>query len=216
MPIRQRRQPINLRERFQSDGITQTPSASKVTDSTNNLSQADRVLISFLNPNHPRTYDDEPADIKKRSNLPPSVQGVQEAFQFLERSKDKNYENRPTYAQVRLLEEKLIEQGSPLELQNLRKYHENWMRKGMKLFGKSNAPLHILKPNMEYVLERNTDCFDISADKPRPTVEPASREPSPSDTKIHYWGDPKWREVFCICRRVEAGMMIECEHCHEW
>ena len=90
------------------------------------------------------------------------------------------------------------------------------MRKGKKLFGKANAPLHILRSHMEYVLERNKDCFDIHSDKPRLPAEPASREPSPSDGKLHSWEDPRFREVFCICRRTEAGMMIECELCHEW
>jgi histone demethylase JARID1 len=71
---------------------------------------------------------------------------------------------------------------------------------------------------MEYVLERNLDCFDITKDKPRLPAEPASREPTPEKEKQagYRWDDPKFREVFCICRRIEAGMMIECELCHEW
>jgi histone demethylase JARID1 len=89
------------------------------------------------------------------------------------------------------------------------------MRKGKRLFGKSNAPLHILKSHLEYVLERNSDCFDIDHDTPRHPGEPNSRETSvePGSSKLD---DGKTRQVFCICRRVEAGMMIECELCHEW
>jgi len=137
-----------------------------------------------------------------------------------ERSRDPDFTKRPKYSEVRQTMEDLSELGSKpngtLDLEKEQKRHEDWMRKGKKLFGKANAPLHILKSHMEYVLERNVDCFDINTDKPRLPAEPASREPSPSDAKLHSWEDPRFREVFCICRRIEAGMMIECELCHEW
>lgn len=137
-----------------------------------------------------------------------------------ERSQDPDFTKRPKYTEVRETMENLSELNSKpngtLELEKEQKRHEDWMRKGKKLFGKANAPLHILKSHMEYVLERNTDCFDINFDKPRLPAEPQSREPSPEDEKNHSWEDPKFREVFCICRRIEAGMMIECELCHEW
>ncbi|EKD13450.1 uncharacterized protein L3040_002692 [Drepanopeziza brunnea f. sp. 'multigermtubi'] len=137
-----------------------------------------------------------------------------------ERSRNGDFARRPKYSEVRETMERLAELNSKpsgtLDLEKEQKRHEDWMRKGKKLFGKANAPLHILKSHMEYVLERNVDCFDIEADKPRMPAEPASREPSPVDGKLHSWEDPRFREVFCICRRIEAGMMIECELCHEW
>ncbi|KAH8656723.1 PLU-1-like protein-domain-containing protein [Tricladium varicosporioides] len=139
---------------------------------------------------------------------------------LFERSRSEDFTKRPKYSEVRETMEHLAELNSKpngtLDLEKEQKRHEDWMRKGKKLFGKANAPLHILKSHMEYVLERNIDCFDINSDKPRLPAEPASREPSPSDPKLHSWEDPKFREVFCICRRIEAGMMIECELCHEW
>lgn len=138
-----------------------------------------------------------------------------------QRSRDSEYRNRPKYAEVAEIMKKIDEiQAKPpgtLDLEKEQKRHEDWMRKGKKLFGKTNAPLHILKSHMEYVLDRNLDCLDITNDKPRTPVEPASREPSPDTSgKVHRWEDPRFREVFCICRRTEAGMMIECELCHEW
>lgn len=139
---------------------------------------------------------------------------------LVERSRLDDFTKRPKYIEVRETMEKLAELNSKptgtLDLEKEQKRHEDWMRKGKKLFGKANAPLHILKSHMEYVLERNSDCFDINSDKPRMPAEPASREPSPSEAKLHSWEDPRFREVFCICRRIEAGMMIECELCHEW
>ena len=139
-----------------------------------------------------------------------------------ERSKDEDFTKRPKYSEVREAMEHLIElNGGPkpngtLDLEKEQKRHEDWMRKGKKLFGKAGAPLHILKSHMEYVLECNISCFDINDDKPRLPAKPASREPSPLDTGLHSWEDPRFRELFCICRRIEAGMMIECGLCHEW
>ncbi|KAG9244712.1 PLU-1-like protein-domain-containing protein [Calycina marina] len=139
---------------------------------------------------------------------------------LVERSRSDNIDNRPPYTEVRDTMERLTELNSKpsgtLDLEKEQKRHEDWMRKGKKLFGKANAPLHILKSYMEYVYERNVDCFDIYQDKPRLPAEPASREPTPETARVHSWEDPRFREVFCICRRVEAGMMIECELCHEW
>ncbi|KAF7563184.1 hypothetical protein G7046_g994 [Stylonectria norvegica] len=138
---------------------------------------------------------------------------------LLERCRSRNYQERPKYSEVLDITKKLEDLNSKpngtMDLENERKRHEDWMRKGKKLFGKSNAPLHILKSHLEYVLERNSDCFDIDHDTPRLPGEPVSRETSP-EPGISRWEDPRSRQVFCICRRVEAGMMIECELCHEW
>ncbi|KAK3297402.1 PLU-1-like protein-domain-containing protein [Chaetomium fimeti] len=137
-----------------------------------------------------------------------------------ERTQEPDYRNRPKYAEVAEVIKKIEElQAKPTgthELEKEQKRHEDWMRKGKKLFGKTNAPLHILKSHMDYVLDRNIDCFDIVHDKPRVPAEPASREPSVDKEQPNRWEDPRFREVFCICRRTEAGMMIECELCHEW
>ncbi|KAK7954204.1 Lid2 complex component lid2 [Apiospora saccharicola] len=140
-----------------------------------------------------------------------------------ERSKDSDYTRRPKYVEVAEIMKKLEDLNSKptgtLDLEKEQKRHEDWMRKGKKLFGKTNAPLHILKSHMDYVLDRNMDCFDITHDKPRLPAEPSSRAPSEErDAKANRsWNDSsEGRDVFCICRRSEAGMMIECELCHEW
>jgi histone demethylase JARID1 len=105
-----------------------------------------------------------------------------------------------------------------IDLEREQKRHEDWMRKGKKLFGKANAPLHILKSHMQYVEKKNSACFDLE-DRCRPPVEPASRDNSPDGLLENHnmWGGKSGkRDVFCICRQSEAGMMIECEVCHEW
>ena len=141
-----------------------------------------------------------------------------------EKSKDPELHNRPKYKEVRELTESLEQLNSrpigAIDLEREQKRHEDWMRKGKKLFGKANAPLHILKSHMEYVEGRNSYCFDLE-DSYRPPVEPSSRDNTP-DGLLETPGPNVWgpksrkRDVFCICRRAEAGMMIECEVCHEW
>jgi histone demethylase JARID1 len=135
------------------------------------------------------------------------------------RCQDVDFRKRPKYAEVvditKKLEDFVSKPTGTIELENERKRHEDWMRKGKKLFGKSNAPLHILRNHLEYVRDRNADCFDIEHDTPRLPGEPVSREASP-EPGMNRWEDPRSRQVFCICRKIEAGMMIECELCHEW
>ncbi|QQK43545.1 PHD transcription factor (Rum1), putative [Penicillium digitatum] len=143
-----------------------------------------------------------------------------------EKSKDVEMKNRPRYKDIRDLMESLEHLTSrpigAIDLEREQKRHEDWMRKGKKLFGKANAPLHILRSHMEYVEKRNSYCFDLE-DSYRPPVEPSSRDNSPEGllenpgNPTNMWGPKSLkRDVFCICRHPEAGMMIECEVCHEW
>ena len=135
-----------------------------------------------------------------------------------ERSRNPDLRKRPKYKEVREALDGLSELNSKpagtVDLENAVKRHENWMRKGKKLFGKANAPLHILQSHMNYVAEHNSYCFDLS-DKPRMPVEPATRDNSPVDGE-EVEGVKSEKNVFCMCRQAEAGMMLECELCLEW
>ncbi|KAL8664558.1 MAG: hypothetical protein Q9202_002967 [Teloschistes flavicans] len=132
-----------------------------------------------------------------------------------DKSRLPDFRSRPRYKVVREVLDGLSELNSKptgtIDLEKEIKRHEDWMRRGKKLFGKANAPLHILQTHMNYVAEHNRFCFDLQ-DKPRMPVEPASREHTPVDSQEI---EPA-REVFCMCRQPEAGLMIECELCHEW
>ena len=153
------------------------------------------------------------AILKKQREIQDKIASV------VERSKEPDIKNRPKYNEMKevfvALEELQSKPPGTIDLEKEQRRHEDWMRKGKKLFGKANAPLHILHQHMKIVEERNNFCFEIS-DKPRVPVEPASREASPDDTVPISDGSNSSRDVFCICRKVEAGMMIECEVCHEW
>lgn len=165
-------------------------------------------------------------------NIPVTAKTLERIDQMLEKHRDAHrrvldlnnrchepdYRSRPTYNEViALMNDIYLLQSKPPgthDLEKEQRKNEDWMRQGKRIFGKTNAPLYILKSHMEHVLARNKDCFDTQDDKPRSPVEPASREPSP-EAGAQSWQTSK-REVFCICRRTEAGMMIECEVCHEW
>lgn len=146
---------------------------------------------------------------------------IQETIlKLVEQSKNPDFRKRPHYKEMRAVVEALEElQSKPngtIEMEKLQKVHEDWMREGKKLFGKANAPLHILLQHMQIVNSRNEACFDLR-DKPRMPVEPQSREVTPDDSNQNVAdGSNSSRDVFCICRKSEAGMMIECEICHEW
>ena len=132
-----------------------------------------------------------------------------------DKSKDPDFYKRPKYKAARDVLDTLPELNSKpsgtVDLEKEVKRHEDWMRRGKKLFGKANAPLHILKSHMVLVRDRNDSCLSLD-DKPRMPVEPASRDASPEDENLE-----EGREtVFCICRQPEGGLMIECEICHEW
>lgn len=138
---------------------------------------------------------------------------------LVERSHDPDLRKRPEYVYVRDVVKGFEDlNGKPhgaADLEKELRRHEDWMRRGKKLFGKANAPLHILEQHMKFVEEKNNFCFDLN-DTFRPPVEPASREATPNEgQERNAIGDDE-KPVFCICRQPEAGLMIECEICHDW
>jgi len=144
---------------------------------------------------------------------------TEQIFSLCERSQNNDFRKRPKYLEARDIFESLItvvnKPSGWAEIERNQKRHEDWMRKGKKLFGKTNAPLHILQQHMDIVRERNEACFNV-VDKPGTPVEPRSRQNTPA---VKEDGMPTGRPegtLYCICRKSEAGMMIECEICHEW
>ena len=142
----------------------------------------------------------------------------QQIIALVERSQNQDFRQRPMYAEVRDVLKALEDlNGKPhgtADLEKELKRHEDWMRKGKKLFGKANAPLHILEQHMKTVEETNSHCFDLD-DTFRPPAEPASQASSSDGIERGTLGADE-KPVFCICRKVEAGLMLECDICHEW
>ena len=138
-----------------------------------------------------------------------------EIEKLFKRTQNADPKKRPVYAELNDLLKMMNELSSKppgaIDIERQQRKHEDWMRKGKRLFGKSNAPLHILHQHLQYVRDRNNACFDIY-DQPRAPAEPPSREITPDKLDE----DESERDIFCLCRRPESGMMIECTICHEW
>ena len=138
---------------------------------------------------------------------------------LFQRSQDQDFRKRPMYAEVRDQIKQLDELNSKplgtMDLERQLRIQEDWMRKGKKLFGKANAPLHILEQHLKFVEEKNDFCFDLK-DVPRPPVEPSSRNQSPVDGMEETTLGEDEKPVFCICRQPESGTMIVCEACNDW
>jgi histone demethylase JARID1 len=153
------------------------------------------------------------AILKKQREVQDKIHGL------VDRSKNEDFRLRPKYKELKdvmdIVEELQSKPSGTIDLEKEQRKHEDWMRRGKKLFGKANAPLHILLQHMKQVRERNDSCFEIT-DKPRAPAEPSSRHVTPVDGVPISDGSNSSRDVFCICRKPEAGMMIECEVCHEW
>ena len=181
--------------------------------------------MNFVQGRDPQFTDTDPAqkepELNSVSEQPQPVERLdkltqkhreaqEEVISLYERSKNPDFRQRPKYKEVREAMDSLNELSSkPSEtnkLENELKRHKDWMRRGIKLFGKASAPLHILHNHMKIVEKNTRACFSL-ADQPQMPVEPASREQTPNDVT---------RNAFCICRKSETGMMIECELCHEW
>jgi len=225
LPIRQCRQRVDLRERFRSD-------ATNFTQRTSTSSNSQSQMNSFLE----RTEEE-------------FVKAVQDAFQFIEGSKNKNHKGRPQYSQVRnfIHETQRLGFEPVAELVGATKKNENWTRKGEKLFGEANSPVHDLTSHLDNVLRRSTHSFNVQTDVLKPsrtelrntmvlwkdilrsfddTTQNRQGAEAHTRAKIRALesqlsNDPTnssngTSQAFCICRRIEAGKMIQCENCEEW
>ena len=137
-----------------------------------------------------------------------------------QRSQNDDISQRPTYTEVRdvmkAVEDLNSKPNGTMDLEREVKKHEDWMRKGKKLFGKANAPLHILEAHMKTVEEKNNYCFDLNDTYQGPPDEPPSREQSPVEGTGNGSLGENQKPAFCICRQPESGMMIVCDVCHDW
>jgi [histone H3]-trimethyl-L-lysine4 demethylase len=89
------------------------------------------------------------------------------------------------------------------------------MRKGKRYFGKGNAPLHILRNHLAVVSKRNEECLS-SDDKYDGPPEVYKENPQNGENGGQVNEESETGKLFCICRRPESGLMVECEVCHEW
>lgn len=151
---------------------------------------------------------------KLRGILEKANQVHKEVEAFEARTKLPNNRQKPSLQEYQTLQTKLeLLVTKPTQAEKMPNYAKqltDWTRKGKRIFGKSNAPMDIFGQHLEHVAQRNLACLSLD-DVPRDPVEPASRETSPTREV----GEPR-AEIFCMCRQPEAGLMLECDVCHEW
>ncbi|KAK9446984.1 PLU-1-like protein-domain-containing protein [Limtongia smithiae] len=127
---------------------------------------------------------------------------------FFARAETAELTQRARYKEVRQVLDKLhnaesgvaIEGTKVLALERMARKVEEWLHQGRKIFHKVNAGLHVLTTHLEAVEQRDRMCFLLDD------------RPSPGATT----DEENKKEIFCICRLPESGLMIECETCHEW
>lgn len=110
-------------------------------------------------------------------------------------------DKRPTYsfAKDSLDKSRELLPTCPVEpLDNYIRQAEDWLRRTKKLFGKTNAPFTVMKSHLENILRADQLCFDSE------------------DVFIENLKEEQNHKIYCFCRRMEFGVMIECDKCNEW
>ncbi|KAL2315252.1 Multi-copy suppressor-Chk1 [Schizosaccharomyces pombe] len=130
---------------------------------------------------------------------------------LISRARDPDFYSRPTIEEAKtVLAESENLTNKPEEYtvaQKLLTQTYEWVRRGKRLFGKANAPLEIFNQHLEFVEQRNTNAMvDEGSDAPFHVGNEYYVIAGSDPSDFHY----------CFCRQPEAGMMIECELCHEW
>jgi histone demethylase JARID1 len=102
----------------------------------------------------------------------------------------------------------------PKDSTNLKKMvmrTEEWLKRGKRLFGKTNASVMQLEEHLILIQKRNESAFDTT-DVPKrdKTSSPGPHSPGATETKDSEEGP------YCICRSGPTGEMVECDKCKEW
>ncbi|KAK7206142.1 PLU-1-like protein-domain-containing protein [Myxozyma melibiosi] len=134
---------------------------------------------------------------------------IEDAFvEFVEGCRSAEFSARPTYKDARKISEYLQDPASEnpnsAEIRRYMQHVENWLSQGQALFFTAGTSGNsTLTSHLETAAKRTKNALS-ALDKPhtqQPTAEGEKRSS---------------KELFCICRQPESGLMIECENCHEW
>jgi histone demethylase JARID1 len=149
---------------------------------------------------HKETYEKIGSAINK------AREASQNIVNIMSRIKDGAVTTQPPFSEARRLYRNIEDiPVKPSEWVHFRKLvilSEEWVKRGKKMFGKTNSSIHQLEDHLLFVLARNENVFDLT-DIPK-------RETSPSDTKESEDGP------YCVCRSGPTGDMVECDKCKEW
>ena len=153
---------------------------------------------------HKETYD------RVESIIDRTREATQQVTALMARITDNGATDKPPLAEarrlVKVIEELPVKPTDPVNFKKMVSRSEEWIKRGKRLFGKTNASTNQLEDHLLYVLARNGHVFD-------PTDLPKGEEgasPGAAETKDSEDGP------YCICRSDPTGDMVECDKCKEW
>jgi len=112
---------------------------------------------------------------------------------------------------VKVIDELPVKPRDSATLKKMVMRSEDWIRRGKKLFGKTNASVTQLEEHLVLILKRNESVFDTTdVPKREEASSPRPHSPSATETKDTEEGP------YCICRSGPTGEMVECDKCKEW
>ena len=112
---------------------------------------------------------------------------------------------------VKAIDELPVKLRDTPNLKRLVQRSEDWLRRGKKLFGKTNASVTQLEEHLLLIQHHNDKVFAITdIPKSEGTSSPTPHSPGRSDAKDTEEGP------YCICRSGPTGEMVECDKCKEW
>ena len=138
-----------------------------------------------------------------------SQEALQQVRYIMPKSNIEGLANRPPLVEARkllkIVDELPIKPNDTILFRKMFHRVDEWLKRGKRLFGKTNASVSQLEDHLFFVLKRCEAVFDLNdvpkrSELPSPTAEGKDSEDGP----------------YCICRSGPTGEMVECDKCKEW
>jgi histone demethylase JARID1 len=155
------------------------------------------------------TYD------KVESILTRTQEAVQHVQNLTARVTPGSVTNKPRLTEARralkVLDELPAKPMDSIHFKKMVARTDEWVKRGKRLFGKTNASVNQLEDHLAFVLQRNEHVFD-PLDIPKRDQDSSPRPDSPDAMEAKDSEDGP----YCICRSGPTGEMVECDKCKEW
>lgn len=153
---------------------------------------------------HKDTYDRVESVINK------TREASQHVTNLMSRLTTGGVANQPPLSEARRLLKVIDELPvKPTDSANFKKLvlrSEDWIKRGKRLFGKTNASIHQLEEHLLFVAARNENVLDPN-DVPKQDGGPVGEGAEMKESEDG---------PYCICRSGPTGEMVECDKCKEW
>jgi len=153
---------------------------------------------------HKETYD------RVESIIERTREATEHIANLMAKATSNGVGSQPTLFEARrlakVIDELPVKPTDSINFKKMLMRSEEWIKRGKRLFGKTNASANQLEDHLSYVLARNKHVFDpTDVPKPEEGESPGAAEAKDSDDG-----------PYCICRTDPTGEMVECDKCKEW